>query len=135
MLRSRAREFTANLQQVAGMVEVGVRAVLRTPAEVGRSPRGEARSGTEYLQAAKLREQSAAELEQRLAEALDTVATASRVRRVQGLSHMLTGAYLVARERIDEFRSRVAELSAATDLAELVCTGPWPPYSFMTGNG
>jgi hypothetical protein len=42
----------------------------------------------------------------------------------------INAAYLVARERIDEFVSRVAELDAQAPDAHVLCTGPWPPYSF-----
>jgi hypothetical protein len=42
-------------------------------------------------------------------------------------------AYLVDQERISEFVALVEQLDARLDDVELVCTGPWPPYSFAEG--
>jgi hypothetical protein len=48
---------------------------------------------------------------------------------------MLSAAYLVDRERVDSFRARVEELGEEIDGAAVVCTGPWPPYSFTSFGG
>jgi hypothetical protein len=40
------------------------------------------------------------------------------------------GAYLVDRERTDRFFELARELGGSLEDADLVCTGPWPPYSF-----
>ena len=37
---------------------------------------------------------------------------------------------LVDRERVQSFARRVAELQASNQALRLLCTGPWPPYSF-----
>ena len=42
-------------------------------------------------------------------------------------------AYLVDRARVDEFVALAAQLGDGLDDVELVCTGPWPPYSFAEG--
>ena len=42
-------------------------------------------------------------------------------------------AYLVDRDRIEPFRRRVDELAEDVEGASVVCTGPWPPYSFTSG--
>ena len=42
-------------------------------------------------------------------------------------------AYLVDRGRVSEFVALVAQLDHRLDDVELVCTGPWPPYSFAEG--
>ncbi len=42
-------------------------------------------------------------------------------------------AYLVDSDRTDEFVAGVRDLGTAIEDAELVCTGPWPPYSFVGG--
>jgi hypothetical protein len=40
-------------------------------------------------------------------------------------------AYLVEAHRVAEFRGRVDALPGFS-AAEMVCTGPWPAYSFVT---
>ena len=42
----------------------------------------------------------------------------------------LRAAYLVDRGTVDVFAARVGELQSAQAGAHLLCTGPWPPYSF-----
>jgi hypothetical protein len=41
----------------------------------------------------------------------------------------LSAAYLVAREDAAAFQQAVARLERPPDVM-VVCTGPWPPYSF-----
>jgi hypothetical protein len=100
-------ELPAALERVRGAVELGVRGTGSGP----RTP--PPASGTEYLMRRAGTE--------RLHAPLAAMARAS-VRRGRP-PHV--GAYLVDRDRVDRFRARVRELDAG-----LVCTGPWPPYSF-----
>lgn len=39
-------------------------------------------------------------------------------------------AFLVPRDEIDMFLARVAAIEQANEDLSLLCTGPWPPYSF-----
>jgi hypothetical protein len=48
---------------------------------------------------------------------------------------LLTAAYLIEREHIDEFKAEVARLSAAHPDLRLLGTGPWPPYHFVPAGG
>jgi Gas vesicle synthesis protein GvpL/GvpF len=41
-------------------------------------------------------------------------------------------AYLVDRARIQDFVDTVAALQRTTTNLQVLCTGPWPPYSFTT---
>jgi hypothetical protein len=102
MLVERHDELLAALERVRGAVEVGVRAGDHTP-----------RDGTDYLMRRLAVE--------RLHEPLAALARAS-VRRTRP-PHV--GAYLVDTGAVHTFTARVRELDA-----RLVCTGPWPPYSF-----
>jgi hypothetical protein len=45
----------------------------------------------------------------------------------------LIAAYLVDRARVERFSAQVAELEQEHGIA-IVCTGPWPPYSFVSGD-
>jgi hypothetical protein len=46
---------------------------------------------------------------------------------------ILNGAYLILKEKIDEFKSKVSDLQKtyADSGLELEISGPWPPYSFV----
>ena len=72
----------------------------------------------------------------RLASELDPLTALARsIRRAISTRRDLPvlDAYLVDRGRVSEFVAMVAELSDHLDGVELVCTGPWPPYSFADG--
>jgi hypothetical protein len=47
-----------------------------------------------------------------------------------GEGELMRCAYLVDRERIDEFSATVGRLQQAHPELALLLTGPWPPYSF-----
>lgn len=122
----RQDELAAALDRVRGAVELSVRVLVPGEREEPRA----AASGTEYLrgkaQAASAREAVA----QAVHEPLAALARAS-VRRDSGRpGEELTGAYLVDRDAVDAFAARVAELQASRPELRLLCTGPWPPYSF-----
>jgi hypothetical protein len=42
----------------------------------------------------------------------------------------IVAAYLVPRDGAAHFRRRVMQLDDTHDGVTLICTGPWPPYSF-----
>ena len=105
LLGERAEEQAGALERVRGAVELGVR-------EAGGSAPPPV-SGTDYLiRRARF---------ERVHTALEPLARAA----VRGPRPPHLGAYLVEREDVDAFRARVAGLDD-----DLVCTGPWPPYSF-----
>jgi hypothetical protein len=45
-------------------------------------------------------------------------------------AELLRSAYLVGRGRVESFVDHVTRLQAAHPTLRLLCTGPWPPYSF-----
>jgi hypothetical protein len=45
---------------------------------------------------------------------------------------LLRAAYLVDRDAVDGFVARVRALQDAHSSLALLCTGPWPPYSFAS---
>lgn len=125
LLAARADEFSAALGLVRGRVEVGVRARYRIsrkapPESGGADVRGRVRR----LRAAQA---VADELHEELADgAFDAVA------RVLGDPEpQFAGAYLVERSGVADFRAQVDELRARRPSLDVVCTGPWPPYSFV----
>ena len=72
---------------------------------------------------------------ERLADAIDTpLAAVARERTRQILATpnlVLSAAYLVPRDDISRFGERVDELAGQWRNAQLLCTGPWPPYTFV----
>lgn len=129
-LRRRGEHLLARLEQVRGAVEIGLRASWRDRAGARPKPRPE--SGTSYLRdRLELREHA-----RRVAHQLDPLtALALSSRRVLAPRPDLPvlDAYLVDRGRVDEFVALVEKLGCGLDDVELVCTGPWPPYSFAEG--
>ena len=126
IVAERLSELEAALARVRGSVELGVR-VLTSAAEPAS-----ARSGAEYMHARLGRrheaERIAAELHAPLAalarETTQNVAVTPRL--------LFSAAYLVPRGKVAAFRDEVERLQHAHPDLGLVCTGPWPPYSFAT---
>ena len=111
-VRPRLEALERQLEHVAGCLEVGVRIV----------PRGETVHGTDgsgYMQA-RLREQLAAEEVHRAlaARARDSVRTSR------------DAGYLVARAEVEDFSEAAARLLESHPALDVLCTGPWAPYSF-----
>jgi hypothetical protein len=131
LLERRAGEFDAALAHVSGAVEVGVRAALaQSPAAPGEAT-APSETGTAYLQALKHREELARELATSIGRTLRPLSRDSRIAGAWGPSGTLASAHLVRRESVAAFRERADRLARETEYAELVCTGPWPPYSFV----
>jgi len=102
LISERHDSLAAALANVSGRVEVGVRAVGRRET-----------SGREHL----LRKLA-------LHEPLAALAVDTRLR-PQG------GAYLVERDAVPGFTAAVERLQEAHPDVAILCTGPWPPYSFV----
>jgi hypothetical protein len=114
------------LARVRGCVELGVR-VLAPSGE-----RAAASSGSAYMQARleqrreseRLAEELHAPLAARAREATRTVGATQRL--------LLSAAYLVPKDEVGAFTASVETLQAEHRDLGIVCTGPWPPYSFAT---
>jgi hypothetical protein len=107
-IRTKVGQLERGLDRVRGCVELGLRVA-------GQSESPAARSGTEYMRARLAEEQALARLDEPLAR----LARAST-----------RGAYLVPAEKVEAFRETVRRLQAENPELTIVCTGPWPPYSF-----
>jgi hypothetical protein len=125
-------ELIDALEQVRGCDELGVR-ILR-PAQANRPDEGPPpHSGREYLLRRAAQERDDSEFLERaeaIHERLASLAKASNHRVLNTPSSLLSGAYLVARDRIHPFRELVNHLSTRHDDLRLLCTGPWPAYNF-----
>ena len=138
-LAARREEFLATLDQVRGRVELGVRAMAKpaletAPAAVAAPTiASAARSGREYL-LEKLAHGHRNEHEAAvLHEPLAALAVASVRGRAQSEDEVLRAAYLVDRVNVARFRATVERLQQQQPDVAVLCTGPWPPYSFVGG--
>jgi hypothetical protein len=129
MIGRRYGELIAALDRVRGAVELGISVGWRDGAETSAEPPG---SGTEYL-LGRLALQRRASAIARGLDPLAALARSSRLRVLPRGALPVTGSYLVDRSRANEFLRLVADLDAGLHEADVVCTGPWPPYSFVEG--
>jgi Gas vesicle synthesis protein GvpL/GvpF len=117
----RREQLEAALARVRGAVELAVR-VVRVDGEDDPRPRGV--SGHAYMRA-KAGEQAAA---QALNEPLSALARESLV---HSGPELLRAAYLLDRGAVERFVGVVRRLQSAHPELRILCTGPWPPYSFV----
>jgi hypothetical protein len=132
-------EFMHNLPRVRGRVEVGLRVLWQEdvpPMDTGHHLG--AGSGRAYLLARLQDEhrvrgyhQQAKTLAQTLDAELVSLAAASSRRILTTPRLLLCAAYLVERQQLSVFQQHVADLTVAYPQLHFLCTGPWPPYSFV----
>ena len=127
VLCARRAELSSALDRVRGAVEVSLRAAEVIAASDDERPPSETRTanGAERL-AAGAPDHAA----QRVHRTLVTLSRATAVRSPYGRRDALAAAYLVDRHRLSGFVEAVAELQNQHPELALLCTGPWPPYSF-----
>jgi hypothetical protein len=129
-LVARAELLLDALERVRGRVELAVRAIqpaAETEAETEAAAAAAASTGREYVRARLRTRRSGASLHEPLA------ALAVDARRWPELApgEVLRASYLVEQPAVPEFRSTVERLQREHPEAALLCTGPWPAYSFM----
>ena len=123
----RRADLAVALDQVRGAIELAVRVLLADERPAAAGPE---LSGAQYL-CAKARSASERESAIRtLHEPLSILARASRQASPRAPSEPLRAAYLVDRPAVPAFTALVSRLQDANPRLRLLCTGPWPPYSF-----
>ena len=125
LLADRAEEFVAALETVRGRVEIGVRARPRSVPDVPAPATGRA-----YVERKLARLRAARAVQDDMHDPLAASSHAAVARVLAEPEPEFAGAYLVDRDTVDAFCERVEEVA---DGREVVCTGPWPPYSFVSG--
>lgn len=118
-LSERRDELSARLERVRGAVELAVR-VEDDAAPAEAAP---AESGRDYLRRLARRDGTASLLHEPLA-------ALARESVVRPGAELLRAAYLVDRAAVPAFVELVQRLQAAHPGVAVLCTGPWPPYSF-----
>ncbi|MBC8162377.1 MAG: GvpL/GvpF family gas vesicle protein [Roseiflexaceae bacterium] len=148
-LYSHAAELEADLVRVGGRVELGVRVLMSNPerADAARGAGSEqphqgdnaASAGRNYMlvrlaeeQRTQTQRQHARALAEELHAALAVGADESVCRVLVTEQMILAGAYLVERAAVAGFQRRCAALGTAYPALQLLGTGPWPPYHFVS---
>jgi hypothetical protein len=131
LLANRVAEFRRALDRIRGAVEIGVRVALRGDADARAVPdaRGSG-AGTAYMLGQLERTRHHGSVEARVADALTPLAREHVSRANGSAGASLNSAYLVERDRLDDFVSRASELEGQLTGVRVACTGPWPAYSF-----
>jgi hypothetical protein len=114
------------LDRVRGAVELSVRAVLADAAEAP-APAGD---GAAYLRARRRSSAAQDAVATAVHEPLAALARADVRRPPRAPGEALRAAYLVDRGVVGAFTKLVARVDARNPELRLLCTGPWPPYSF-----
>ena len=153
MLQSRCEAFAANLDLVRGQVEIALRVLDPTPlnppfvrgeasplltkegsGEVGQGP------GVAYMSRRleeHRREQDwlgrSQDCRASIEKAFDGLVTRSVWRAPSRPPTLLQSSHMISGGRLDELRDRMNDLRAANASWRFLCTGPWPPFSFVEG--
>lgn len=131
ILIARQEEFIVALRRVRDAVEIGVRAALQPDATKDAEREVAAPGpGTAYLMRRAGTDRPARALVERLDRSLTGLYRSRVQRRPAFPGQTISAAYLVDRSAVDAFCAQVAALDAQIEDAQIVCTGPWPPYSF-----
>ncbi len=147
-LEMRQLALCCALQRVSGMVEIAVRVLTNLPAvavPIRHHPYekdGARSSGTAYLRSRMAdRRQSAPHCELREAVAmsvlsrLETLSAEATWDRGHELPLLFKASFLIASEGVREFVDTAEALALRHGEVVVRCTGPWAPYSFVTGIG
>lgn len=156
VLRQRQASMLADLRQVAGCVEMGLRVLWEPPAPgalqavagMAKGASGAAASqtggaeptpGARYLQQRAAEEQARRAVQEQgralanqLCVALRGLTVDYRQSVLQTERMLLNGAYLVRRGEVDAFMAAIERLRARYGDLAFLCTGPWPPYHFVS---
>jgi hypothetical protein len=127
-LAGRRAEFKRALERVRGAVELSVRAVFLDTAERVEPT---AETGADYLRLKRRITAAQERVANSVHEPLRALARAHVLRSPRAPGEALRAAYLVERGAVGGFSELVAQLDEQQPALQLLCTGPWPPYSFV----
>jgi hypothetical protein len=125
--------YAETLESVRGAVELAVRVLPEMRGEQARVPAAASpMTGTDYLRAQARTAAAEADASAIVHEPLARMARADTLARVTRPSELMRGAYLVDRDAVARFSARLRDIQAGHPELKITCTGPWPPYSFVT---
>jgi hypothetical protein len=117
------------LDAVRGRIELAVR-VIRTELPAAEPSRADA-TGRDYVEARLALQAQDEAAATALHAPLAAMAVAGTRRAPRALGELLRAAYLVERSGLPEFRDMTQRLQLRHWDVAVLCTGPWPPYSFV----
>ena len=129
VLRERHDDLAVRLDAIRGAVELSVRVMNAGGARPTPRP-DSAVGGTAYLRARGHDAAAAGAAARAIHEPLSALARAAVRRRANVRGELLRVAYLVDRQEVERFADLAARLQAQNPAFRLLCTGPWPTYSF-----
>jgi hypothetical protein len=135
MLEKRREEFVGSLERVRGAIELSVRAQLSSaaePAEPEPRPVRPTGPGTAYLFERARRHRRSEAVVDLIHQPLAVLARRSVVQPGRGNPTEFKAAYLVDVAAVAPFGERVGKLNNTLGDISVTCTGPWPPYSFVS---
>jgi len=154
VLAQRYATLSADLKRLAGQVEVGLRVLWDVDARqidggIGTTPSGSACAtegassrGTSYLLARarelageRLLQERARSLEGWCRQRLGPLATDMVTRTLVTTGLPVSAAFLLPEEKMGALLAGVARLHTERPELDFACTGPWPPYHFVTFAG
>ena len=124
----RHAELERALERVRGAVELSVRAVHTEPGEPAEPQDGG--GGADYLRTKRRATAMQDAVGSAVHEPLAALARAHALRPPRPPAEVLRAAYLVDRGAVGAFARLVGRLDERHPELRLLCTGPWPPYSF-----
>jgi hypothetical protein len=133
-LDDRRQELEQALERVRGAVELSVRVAVSVEAQA--EPQGDGDdppTGASYLLDRLKSENLQHEFTDLVHQPLASLARASTTWSGELRRRQWKAAYLVSSARVDEFAQQVDRLDSELSGAAVICTGPWPPYSFAGG--
>jgi len=139
LLRSARDVLLGALEALEGKVELGLKVLYhrehlsrRMEGEDAALRRREGESEHEHERRVGSAVETRASLDMAaLMEGLRSLSVATRTASPVGERMLLNAAFLVMRERVQDFEAKVRMLAARSDLYAFRFTGPWAPYSFV----
>jgi hypothetical protein len=129
MLATHRLDLEHKLEGIRGAVELSVRGIW--PEVIESAATTPPLTGTAYMHSRLEPQRRARDLAARVHAQLDDHARASCHRLLTRASVPVSAAFLIEQGSEEDFLRRVRGLDAQLHDAELVCTGPWPAYSFV----
>jgi Gas vesicle synthesis protein GvpL/GvpF len=147
VLRRANRALLQDIDRVRGQVEIGMRFLSASeddaqdrdpPTSFGVSVPTGAGPGSIYLRARIARERALRNRQQAKLVLVEDVyrqlasrANASRLDDESDDRNGISAAFLVSRDGMESFRDLISGVTKAHPELAMLCTGPWPPYSFV----
>lgn len=134
-LGPRMESFRRQLLRLGGCVELAVRLELvGQDGSSGSSPdAGMPADGRSYLEAKLSTQRALRRAAERTLPVLEELALASRRLSTATDPASVKASYLVRRGDVDGFVEAIRSVAVPDDEVRLICTGPWAPYSFVSG--